>query len=176
MIDFEEGVSAPESWFRQSWEMFEASKVLYAELCKRSPIRSDKDNYRNVGSMKAAMLLLGLAAENALKGAVVYRSKPDLSNDQLKSKHFHEHAHNLIEISKKLNLNLSDAQIDLLERLTIFVQWASKYQAPLTKREHQSASGRIKLNPSDYQQVEDLIHQLQKVSGFDETNGWPSRS
>lgn len=173
MIEFEEGVSTPENWFRQSWQMFEASKSLHEVFSGREQILSEKDNYRHVGAMKGAMLLLGLSAENALKGAFVYKSKPDISRDRLNPKHFHENAHDLADVAHRLNLELTDVQVDLLERLTIFVQWASKYQAPLRKSELQRASGKIKLvYLSDYTEVENLIFGLQIKSGYDEKHGW----
>ncbi|KKL95618.1 hypothetical protein LCGC14_1852740 [marine sediment metagenome] len=78
MIEFEEGVTSSESWFRQSWEMYEASKALYGVLAGDDPTQSERDNHRQVGALKGAMLLLGLSAENALKGAFVYRSKEGL--------------------------------------------------------------------------------------------------
>lgn len=177
MLEFEEGVSNPENWFRQSWQMFEASKYLYEILSDSERIRSENDNYRQVGAMKGAMLLLGLSAENALKGAFVYQSNPDISNGQLFSKHFHDTAHDLTEVARRLNLELTDVQSDLLERLTIFVRWASKYQVPLKKSELQRASGKIKLmHPSDYKNVENLISGLQIKSGFDETHSWQYKS
>ncbi|MCW8355284.1 hypothetical protein N5P32_05045 [Marinomonas pontica] len=173
MIEFKDGVLTPANWFRQSWQMFEASKSLYDVFSSQEQIQTEKDNYRHVGAMKGAMLLLGLSAENALKGAYIYRSNPDISGDKLLSKHFHNKSHDLIEIAGKLSLELSDAQVDLLERLTIFVQWASKYQAPLRKSELLQASGKLKLEyPSDYKSLEDLIHVLQANSGFDEIHGW----
>ena len=104
MIEFEDGVSSPENWFRQSWQMFEASKSLYEVFSSREQIRTEKNNYRHVGAMKGAMLLLGLSAENALKGAFVYKSKPDTSKDRLFPKHFHDNPHDLIEVARKLNL------------------------------------------------------------------------
>lgn len=60
--------------------MPEATRGLYEILASSSPILSEQDNYRRVETMKGAMLLLGLAAENALKGAIVSRPKPDLSH------------------------------------------------------------------------------------------------
>ncbi|MCD2449973.1 hypothetical protein GO003_006185 [Methylicorpusculum oleiharenae] len=177
MIEFEEGVSTPENWFRQSWQMFEASKSLYEVFSDREQIRSEKDNYRHVGAMKGAMLLLGFSAENALKGAFVYKAKPDTSKDRLDPTQFHDTAHDLTDVARRRNLELTDVQLELLDRLTIFVQWASKYQAPLRKSELQRASGKIKLMyPSDYTNVEKLISSLQIKSGFDETHGWPYKS
>lgn len=92
MLEFEEGISNPENWFRQSWQMFEASKSLYEVFSGREKIRNEMGNHLQVGAMKGAMLLLGLSAENALKGAFVYTSKPDTSRDRLNPKHFHDNA------------------------------------------------------------------------------------
>lgn len=177
MIEFEEGASTPENWFSQSWQMFEASKSLYEVFSSNKQIRSENDNDRHVGAMKGAMLLLGLSAENALKGAFVYQSKPDTSKGRLNPNHFHEAAHDLIDVARKLKLELTDIQLDLLERLTICVQWASKYQTPLRKSDLQRAKGKIKLiYPSDYKNVENLIFDLQINSGFNEMYGWPYKS
>ena len=130
--------------------------------------------------MKGSMLLLGLALENALKGAVVHTSQPDISNGKLNSGHFKldsTNNHDLNGIAKKLNYSISDTQRERLERLTIFVQQASKYQSALNESQHMNAVDRLKLNyPLDYQLAEALIIDLQKRSGFDETRGWPHTS
>jgi hypothetical protein len=143
VIEFEEGVTSSESWFRQSWDMYEASKALYGVLSGDDSIQSERDNHRQVGALKGAMLLLGLSAENALKGAFVCRSKSDISGDRLNSKHFHDVAHDLSDIARKLGLELSETHMALLQRLTIFVQWASKYQTALRKTDHDRAAGKI---------------------------------
>jgi len=177
VIEFEEGVTSSESWFRQSWEMYEASKALYGVLAGDDPTQSERDNHRQVGALKGAMLLLGLSAENALKGAFVYRSKPDISRDRLNPKHFHDVAHDLSDIARKLGLELSETHMALLQRLTIFVQWASKYQTALRKTDHDRAAGKIKLvYPSDFDLVEKLISDLQSRSGYAEGSGWPYRN
>ena len=47
--------------------------------------RTAQVHYRRVGLMKGAMLMPGLSAENALKGALVFRSKPDVSKGKMNS-------------------------------------------------------------------------------------------
>jgi hypothetical protein len=124
--------------------------------------------------MKGAMLMLGLAAENALKGAFVYKSKPDLSSNKLAPKFFHKHTHDLNDVANKLNLSLTKQENALLNRLSMFVQWASKYKAPLRQTDHQNAQNNIKMQyPSDFDKVEDLINSLQLQSGYSEEFGWP---
>lgn len=156
MIQFEETLS-PENWFRQSWEVFEASKVLYGVWPQAIQFEVRR-GLSEVDSMKGPMLMFGLSAENALKDAFVYRSKPVLSRGKLDPKHLHKTAHHLADIAEKLNLDLPVVQLRLLGRLTIFVQWGKKYQSPLRKRQQKQAEGKIKLMyPSGCDLVEEPI-------------------
>lgn len=88
MIEFEEGVSTTENWLRQAWQLFEASKVLYQSMDGVEVPRTESETHREVGAMKGVMLLMGLAVENALKGAFVHEFPPDTSGGRLKSTHF----------------------------------------------------------------------------------------
>ncbi len=127
--------------------------------------------------MKGAMLFLGLAVENALKGAVVHKAKPDLRNGKLSPKHFHEYAHDLKDVADKLELDLSDIPSDYLDRLSMFVQWASKYKTPLRRVDYDMSQGKIKMQvPSDFDRAKILIGRLQAFSGYSEENGWPHQS
>lgn len=173
MIDFEEAVSNPESWFRQSWEMFHASKALYEMFQAGGAVRDEEYNYRRVGSLKGALLLLGFSVENALKGAHVFRVKPNLSRGRMDPKDFSEHSHHLLQIANNVDLHLTDPQIDLLERLTHYIQWSSRYQAPLRKSEHENPQARIRLKPADYHLALTLILELQSQSGYGIECGWP---
>jgi hypothetical protein len=156
--------------------MFEASKVLFSSLENRPHPLTEQHNYRRAGALKGAMLLLGLAVESALKGALVFGSTPDLSNGKLDRKHFQDEgfSHNLNMIAAKLRNPIDNELMELLERLTVFVQWASKYQSALRKTDHNQGQNKILLHyPNDYKNVNRLINELQKRSGFDEENGWP---
>ena len=88
MIEFEEAVSTPENWLRQAWQLFEASKVLYQSMDGASIPKSEVETYREVGTIKGTMLLMGLAVENALKGALVHKLPPDTSDGRIDSSHF----------------------------------------------------------------------------------------
>lgn len=175
-MKFETRVLIPEHWFSQSWEMFEASAILWSTLLERDPVVSERDNRRNIGAMKGALLLLGLAVENALKGVYVHKEKPDISRDKLSSKHFHEQPHDLIDIANRLNLSLTTEHKNLLERLTRCVQWQSKYRAPLKKVDLDRAEGDLTLSSTDFDKVEKMIEELQGQSGYDESTGWPDLS
>jgi hypothetical protein len=177
LISFKESIETPEIWFHQAWEMYEASRAIYDSFLSISGVTSDKERYRKLGLMKSAMLMLGLAAENSLKGAFVYKSKPDLSKNKLNSKFFPNFAHDLTGIADELNLNLSNEEKALLKRLSMFVIWASKYKAPMNKSDHQNSKNNIIMQyPSDFDKIESLIKSLQLRSGYSEEFGWPYES
>ena len=109
MIEFEEGISTPENWLRQAWQLFAASRVLHQSMDGASSPMSEVDTYREVGTIKAMMLLMGLAVENALKGALIHKQPPDTSAGRLKSSHFQDkgQAHDLVAIAQKLDLPIT---------------------------------------------------------------------
>jgi hypothetical protein len=171
-MEFSERILKPESWFNQSWQMFEAALVLWEHLLERNAIFSERDTHRQVGSLKGALLLLGLSAENALKGTYVYEHVPDLSRDRLNPAHFHEKAHDLNEVASKLELSLEVGQVELLARLTTSIQWSSKYRAPLKKADLRELTMGMPLRSTDFDDVENLIESLQKRAGYNEEFGW----
>jgi len=124
--------------------------------------------------MKGAMLLLGLAIENALKGAVVYQTKLVLRNDKLNSKHFHKYAHDLKDVADKLSIDFADIPRVYLDRLSMYVQWAAKYKAPLRQVDFERSQGNIKMEaPSDFDGAKTIITRLQEYCGYSEESGWP---
>ncbi len=177
MLSFNETIETPEIWFQQSWEMFEASMVTYDSFLGFKSQQTDRDRQRKVGLMKGTMLLLGLAVENALKGAVVYKAKPDIRNGKLDPKYFHKYSHDLKGVAEKLGADFSDIPRDYLDRLSIYVQWASKYKAPLRQVEFESSRGNIKMQaPSDFDNAKIIINRLQVYCGYTEESGWPYQS
>lgn len=175
MIKFEEGTSTPGNWFRQADQMLKASEVLNEAMLNIKNPKREMDIHRKTGMMKGAMLLLGLAAENALKGAICHNLPPDISSGNLKSKHFQDNgqSHDLLEIAKKSGVTITPKRKYTLERLTIFVQWAAKYQAPLRKVDHEKAEGMLRFYPSvDYRVVESLITDLHRMVGYEDHIGW----
>ena len=172
-MDFADRILNPESWFTQSWQMFEAASVLWENLLRRDPVLSERDSQRQAGSLKGALLLLGLSAENALKGAYVCKNAPDLSSEKLRSRHFHDRAHDLNEVASRLELSLDEDQVGLLTRLTTSIQWSSKYRAPLKKSDLDELTQSLAMRSTDLDAIEALIEDLQRRSGYSETLGWP---
>lgn len=174
-VKYETAIYKPELWFIKSWQLFEASKANYELYSSIHPPLSDKDNIRKTGLMCSTLLLLGFATENALKGALVYRSPPDITNGRLDTKHFGNNAHDLIQTARKLNLlNIpSKEESTLLCRLSESIIWAARYQAPTYKNKYDVTQSKLTLTyPKDFDTIEKLINALQTESGFKEDSGW----
>ena len=173
MSEFESKISSPEAWFHQAWEMFEASKVNFEMFAAQKSQATNSERQRKLGLMKGSMLLLGLAIENALKGALVHKTPPKLKNGYLSAnKYFHNKAHNLLEVATKLDLELSSNEEKFLERLSTHIQWASRYKTPLNESAYISAIGNLQNSQSDFQFGREFIEKLQNKSGFCSKNGW----
>tara|TARA_B100001063_G_scaffold207116_1_gene202825 strand:- start:3122 stop:3595 length:474 start_codon:yes stop_codon:yes gene_type:complete len=157
--------------------MFEASVVTYDSFQSYNSQQTDKDRQKALGLMKGAMLFLALAVENALKGAYVHLDKPEVKNGKVSSKHFHKYSHDLKDIAMKLDLNLTDDSKSYLDRLSMFIQWASRYKTPLREIDYINSQGQIQLRyPSDFDNAKNLINVLQQQSGYVEGKGWPFES
>lgn len=177
MDKFKDIFNNPETWFIQAWEMFEASKANFEAFRNCRQISTEKDHHRRNGLMKATKLCLSLAAENGLKGAYIYTSKPEFNSNKISSTHFHKKSHDLNDLAARLELSLNEEDHKLLKRLSSFIIWAAKYKTPLTSNQWEKFKGEDMIKyPSDFNIVEQLIEQLQLKSGYTATHGWPSRN
>lgn len=171
MDEFKDRIQNPEIWFHQAWEMFEASKAIYDNF-NQLKIRSMQDNYRHIGLMKASMMTLGYALENALKGAYVFRYKPKIENGIFKTNFFPGNNHDLPKIAKELELNIEDT--DLFERMHRFIVWSTKYKAPKYENDFKVSKGMNYLKESDFSEAKSYIELLQTNSGYSGEAGWPA--
>jgi hypothetical protein len=182
MYSFNETVESPEIWFQKAWEMFEASKINFEAFKNHNSMSTDRDRHRKNGLMSAAKLCLSLAIENGLKGAYVYKLKPEFSKNKYSEnkfspKHFHERSHDLGDLAYKLGIELSQDDNVLLKRFSSFIIWAAKYKSPLSEEEFTKFQGENILSyPKDFEFVEHLLEVLQLQSGYSIENGWPYKS
>jgi len=177
MSTFRETVENPEHWFRQAWEMFEASKATFDSFRAMKTTLDERSLHRKNGLMDATKLCLALALENAFKGAYVHKEKPDLAGSKLSPKHFHKEAHDLVDLAKRIGIVLKIDDEKFLKRLSSFIKWAARYSAPLTESAFEDFQGEHRLSyPHDFIFVERLINKLQLQSGYSEESGWPISS
>lgn len=110
------------------------------------------------------MLLVGLAIENLVKGIYVARNPTACSSDHLPGELT---KHKTIEFFERLNLSISQAEGQLLERIETFVLWAGRYPIPrrlddLLPRNHpDGGSGPLTyVTSADFEMLEALISRL----------------
>lgn len=76
--------------------------------------------------LPAAVLLAALAVENYLKGNLVLQEGALTA-----SGHFAHKTHKLLDLAERTKLSPTAAELDLLERLEVNLEWAGRYPIPL---------------------------------------------
>jgi hypothetical protein len=130
-----------------------------------------------LGLVRSAMLLVGLAFENLLKGVAVSRRllivpHSSLSDPQEKLKWKTSlrgaTGHDLLSMSHSLNLSLTVPQEELLKRTSAYVKWAGRYpsanELTVTIEAHRNSELRLAL-PDDRHVADQLAAYLRAQAG-----------
>ena len=123
---FRESETSPGAWLVSALMLKQSSDLLYeAYLGDLARLQNEQQpDVQNLGVVGPATTLLGLAFENCLKALIVRSLKederPSWSGD----------GHDLLRLLKDANQNCSNAESDLLLRLSAFVRWAGRYPVP----------------------------------------------
>jgi hypothetical protein len=144
------------NWFRQAREMFIVSKILRDDFMARrkNPPRTEEMLECSAGLIKGTMFFLGISIENALKGVCIGIVENEKSI----------RSHNLRKLAGLARLNLSQEEIDLLDRLTIYIKWAGRYHVPLEKNADQLNTSLRMTIPNDFRIAEKMLVSM-KVFG-----------
>ncbi|WP_149865427.1 hypothetical protein [Catenovulum maritimum] len=157
--------------------MYEASKILYAELSDRKQTKNSSDNDRKVGAHKGSLFFLGISIENAIKVFFAYKDKIQVEDGKLKVKNSFPlnkaSPHDLLALAIAIELELLDEEKELLSRLSVFTIWAGKYGTPLSESDLNKAQGLLIQSEIDYQVAALFIDKLKNKSGFNHNTGWP---
>lgn len=144
MAGLDRAFSDHESWLRQARHLLTAAEVLTKEFYPPRRERRDENAMNHVtGCLKGSLLLLAVAVENALKAPKVAAGGVTMKNGRIDKKVLGGGAtgHDLLALAKEINLQLSEQERALLERLTAVANWAGKYQTPLDEKEYLRAQG-----------------------------------
>lgn len=171
-MEFETQTKNAQFWFSQANQMYEASRVLFAELSKREQITASSDNDRKVGAHKGSLFLLGISIENAIKGFFAYKGLIEIKGGKLKQP-FNTQAHDLLALANAVSLNLLNEEVELLTRLSVYTIWAGKYGTPIRESELSKAQGMFFQREIDYQVAASFIDKLKDNSGYNKKLGWP---
>jgi len=156
-------VTDPEAWGRESRMQLYLGDLLWQQFAslRSLPTKNQKQMEEEVASLAGAMLHWGYAIENAAKAALV-SVDPNVAIDGKVKVH---KLNDLVERS----LGTQGAPVkDVLNRLTEYVVWAGKYQAPLFEKAFERAEkGKLQSvkHPTDREIIQELYDKLHAHGG-----------
>lgn len=176
--EFETLFDDPREWLRQAHQMLEAARALYEkfqwarEQSKRGSYSECIDASQHVGYFKGALLLIGFAAENALKALIVHQAHSRTNESQLSLSIFGRDPHDLTKLCDIASLELQPFENQLLVRLSTVIKWAGRYRLPRTEAQFEDAKRADPLQlsyPSDLEMIESILDQVRQAieGGFD---------
>ena len=144
-INFEREASDPDRWWATGADLLAAAALIWPQVSRGL----DRVGFTIVKSLRPEQaaqiyeplryrgpffLLAGLAVENCLKAVIVGRMKR--SNETLAAilATVVGGQHRLLPLCAKANIALADRERELLNRLTMYVQWAGRYPVATTKK------------------------------------------
>jgi hypothetical protein len=149
---------------RRFWRGFQATKNTARQLQLAT----------GPSTHMAYFMLMGFAAENYLKGLLVAKDSKQIRQEAIKGKRHLVKAlggHDLVEVARKADLEISDSEEELLFRLTTNIEWFGRYPFALTGDRQRAfptfpdGSPRdIRLKREHIQPVKKLIRRLEKAS------------
>jgi hypothetical protein len=139
---FESSLLDSEAWLRQADQFVAAAEVLVAEFDQPRRPRSEAEMSKNIGCIRAALLLLAIAVENSLKAVKVAQGQVQVVSGKVvrKSLGGGSNGHDLRLLAQEAGVSLSGPEELLLVRLSSIASWAGKYQQPLSEAEYSEAS------------------------------------
>lgn len=129
----------PRSWFKSAASLRRAAEILWAEIEPGlHPANMDpeqrwaRESARRLKSYPALLLLMGLALENAIKGATLRADPSRTGPTGLPD--WGRHGHDLEWLFGDAGFSLTDLERDLVRRLGRAVVWSGRYPVPMPKR------------------------------------------
>jgi hypothetical protein len=172
-INVDDYATNPQEWRTTARRLLMGARLLWDPLseCLRDYAatrdgRSRKDTRRLEEQLEyfgGFFLLAGLAVENGLKARIVERAHAEermLVTVADVFKLFPPKHHDLVALADSAKVTLSPAEGRLLQRLSMFVQWAGRYSIPTPKRVADAATFRRETRPRDWQEIEAFIRRL----------------
>jgi hypothetical protein len=125
---FQRAAAEPLAWRLTAESLVRAARILLPSIEER--VRATLAGEPLSGeppSTGAYMLLIGLAAENLVKGILVARHDGPTSAGMLAKD---LKSHQLLDLLNRAGVRLDDDQSYLVQRLEVFVVWAGRYPVP----------------------------------------------
>ena len=128
---FEWKADAPGSWVLQARRLKRAADTVFnahSSDLQRLQAGADPLHLEHLESSGPASLLYGLALENLLKALVIESTGSRIVKWKLLP--WRGTGHGLVELAREANVPLIEVEIDLMSRLTCYVEWAGRYPIP----------------------------------------------
>lgn len=117
----------PNNWLREAGELKRASEILYKEVqADYEELKTGKWTRKHYIFAQYQMLT-GYALQNLLKAIYIKRHPQKIAAD---IDRFTHKTHDLRVLTSKLHITVSREELDLLERLTDYVDSAGKFPIP----------------------------------------------
>jgi len=156
---------------RQAVGLLEAARVLVEALATPEGENSTElSGLRDIGCMGGALLLMGLAVENAFKAVWVHRNPPSLKNGRIKPSQLGggKTGHSLLILSRQIGLTLSKDEETVLQRFEAYTKWLGKYRVSLSEGPYNEADTkgyRVLADPDDLRVAHALVARAQEEVG-----------
>ena len=157
-IDFERRSKDPASWHSVGISLYVAADALWKQL--RPSLQAWEGGEPLTGEQELVLrhrgpfaMLAGMAIEVMLKGSIVQAMPP-------RERQAPPLGHDLVDLSEAARIEWSDAQLDLLRRLTTFIKWAGRY--PVAVTEERTQDPRI-LRSTDYLTIIEVAGHLSDI-------------
>jgi hypothetical protein len=127
----------PHAWLMEATQLKRAADLVRQELMKvfaafpQGFTAHSRPPFEDISLFKSYMLLSGLALENLAKGILIGRNSTVVTPETFTLK-----GHNLLWLARQVAAPLSEHELDLLARLTAFVEWAGRYPIHLRAAEN----------------------------------------
>ena len=147
-----------QSWLAQAKQLRLSADVIHREWEKirNHPQSVPGVRERMLAYSQSFMLLTGFAFENLLKG-ILHGQDP---NRDLKKKN--AGGHGIVKMAKEVT-TLTPDELNLLERLEIYLFWAGRYQLPMTSEKLHETQDNVAIATKDPLVIELLFDELERI-------------
>lgn len=137
------------SWKLFADQFYRSSEVIFIQICyDYSKIRSEDQIQKKTGNFNnrkytplidhVYFLLIGYCLEDMIKGILVYENPTLVSGGKLARSIKH---HDLGDLARRIKIELSEEEKQLLDFLTPNIEWYSKYPIPANALDSIGSSG-----------------------------------
>jgi hypothetical protein len=146
-----------QSWLAQARQLKLSADVIHSEWEKirNKSQASPGVRERMLGYSQSFMLLTGFAFENLLKGILYGR---DINSKLARNKG----GHGIVQMAKAI-ITLTSDELNLLDRLELYLVWAGRYRLPMASDAFHESEGKVYITTQDPIIIEQVFDKLERI-------------